>query len=85
MHIGLYHFPGVVLAFPGGFLGKRFGDRRDVMSALVLMAIGGLITGASHSYAFSVAGRLLSGFGGMLLNLNPTLFSALFVPAADDI
>jgi MFS family permease len=67
--IGLYHLPGAFLAFPGGLLGKRFGDKRVVMSALVLMAIGGLIMGASASYALSGTGRLLSGFGGILLNV----------------
>jgi MFS family permease len=67
--IGLYNLPGVFLAFPGGLLGKRFGDKRVVMSALALMAIGGLLMGASDTYALSVAGRLLSGFGGILLNV----------------
>ena len=67
--IGLYHLPGVVLAFPGGLLGKRFGDKRIVMCALVLMAIGGLTMGANDSYAFSVTGRLLSGSGSILLNV----------------
>jgi predicted MFS family arabinose efflux permease len=67
--IGLYHLPGVFLAFPGGLLGKRFGDKRVVMSSLVLMAIGGLIMGRSDSYTLSVIGRLLSGFGGILLNV----------------
>jgi len=67
--IGLYHLPGVVLAFPGGLLGKRFGDKRVAMSGLVLLTIGGLIMGAADSYALSVLGRLLSGFGGILLNV----------------
>jgi len=69
MLIGLYHLPGVVLAFPGGLLGKRFGDKRIVMCGLVLMAVGGLIMGANDTYAFSVTGRLLSGIGGVLLNV----------------
>jgi predicted MFS family arabinose efflux permease len=67
--IGLYHLPGVFLAFPGGLLGKRFGDKRVVMGSLMLMAIGGLIMGTTDSYTLSVAGRLLSGFGGILLNV----------------
>ena len=67
--IGLYHLPGVVLAFPGGLLGKRFGDKRVAMSALMLMICGGLMMGAADSYALSVTGRLLSGFGGILLNV----------------
>lgn len=67
--IGLYNLPGVVLAFPGGLLGKRFGDKRVVMCGLVLMAVGGLTMGLNDSYAFSVTGRLLSGFGGILLTV----------------
>ena len=67
--IGLYHLPGVILAFPGGLLGKRFGDKRIVMIALVLMATGGLIMGFSDSYAYCVTGRLLSGIGSILLNV----------------
>lgn len=67
--IGLYHLPGVVLAFPGGLLGKRFGDKRIVMCGLVLMACGGAIMGLSDSYAFAVTGRFLSGIGGILLNV----------------
>jgi predicted MFS family arabinose efflux permease len=69
MLIGLYHLPGVVLAFPGGLLGKRFGDKRIVTCGLVLMAVGGLIMGGSNSYAFSVTGRFLSGIGSILLNV----------------
>jgi len=30
--IGLYHLSGFVLAFPGGLLGKRFGDKPVVMT-----------------------------------------------------
>lgn len=67
--IGLFHLPGVFLAFPGGLLGKRFGDKPVVISALVLMTIGGLIMGAFESYAFSVVGRLMSGAGSILLNV----------------
>ena len=67
--IGLYQLPGIFLAFPGGLLGKRFGDKRVVVSALMLMAVGSLMMGASDSYALSVTGRLLSGIGGILLNV----------------
>lgn len=67
--IGLYQLPGIVLAFPGGLLGKRFGDKRVVVTALGLMAIGGLVMGASDSYALAAAGRLLGGVGGVLLDV----------------
>jgi len=67
--IGLHHLPGFVLAFPGGLLGKRFGDKPVVMAGLVLMTIGGLIMGSYHSYALAVVGRLMSGAGAILLNV----------------
>jgi predicted MFS family arabinose efflux permease len=67
--IGLYHLPGFVLAFPGGLLGKRFGDKPVVMTALVLMTVGGLIMGTYNSYSLAVVGRLMSGAGSILLNV----------------
>jgi predicted MFS family arabinose efflux permease len=67
--IGLFHLPGVFLAFPGGLLGKRYGDKPVVMGALVLMTLGGLIMGAYQSFAFSAAGRVMSGMGSILLNV----------------
>src|SRR5690348_10439334 len=67
--IGLYMIPGVVIALPGGMLGKRFGDRRVCAVGLVLMIIGGLVIGASDTYASAALGRLLSGIGAVLFNL----------------
>jgi MFS family permease len=67
--IGLYMLPGIVLSFPGGLLGQRFGDKRMVGVGLGLMVFGGLLTGFAESYAMLLAGRLLSGIGGVLLNV----------------
>jgi MFS family permease len=67
--IGLYFLPGVVLALPGGLLGRRFGDKRVVALGLGLMAAGGAVAGFADGYAALVAGRLLSGFGAVLLNV----------------
>ena len=67
--IGLYLLPGTVLALPGGLLGQRFGNRRVALWGLVLMVVGGLLTASSHSLWPAGAGRLLSGAGGVLLNL----------------
>jgi predicted MFS family arabinose efflux permease len=58
-----------VLALPGGLLGQRFGDRRVALWGLALMVIGGLVTASSHSLWPASAGRILSGAGGVLLNL----------------
>jgi predicted MFS family arabinose efflux permease len=67
--IGLYSLPGIVIAFPGGLLGKRFGDKRVCAGALALMVLGGVLLGGSHTYALAFAGRLLSGIGAVLLNV----------------
>ena len=67
--IGLYLLPGTVLALPGGLLGQRFGNRRVALWGLALMVIGGFVTASSHSLWPVRAGRLLSGAGGVLLNL----------------
>src|SRR5258708_28862686 len=67
--IGLYMSPGILLAMPGGALGRRFGDKRMVCLGLALMAVGGALTGFAESYATIVFGRLMSGIGGVLLNV----------------
>ncbi len=33
--LGLYFLPGIVLALPGGLLGRRFGDKRVVVAGWV--------------------------------------------------
>jgi len=67
--IGLYMSPGIFLAAPGGMLGRRFGDKRMVCFALALMTLGGVVVGFAENYATILVGRLLSGAGGVLLNV----------------
>ena len=67
--IGVFMLPGVFFALPGGYLGMRFGDQRLCGTGLALMALGGLILGASESYGLAVAGRLISGIGAVLVNV----------------
>ena len=67
--IGLYNLPGIVLALPGGMLGKRFGDKQVVLAGLAMMALGGVLVGMADDYATAVVGRTLSGCGGVLLNI----------------
>ncbi len=67
--IGLYLAPGVVLAFPAGLLGRRFGDQRVVVIGLLLMFLGGLLAGVADNYEVVVAGRFLSGIGAVLLSV----------------
>lgn len=64
--IGLYLLPGLVLALPGGFLGRRFGEKRLVLGGLALMAIGGAVSGIGDSYTWLVVGRAITGIGVVL-------------------
>jgi len=65
----LFSLPGVVLAFPDGLLGRRFGERPVATGGLALMALGALITSASDSFAVAAVGRTLSGAGFIFANI----------------
>jgi MFS family permease len=67
--IGLYFAPGVALALPGGAIGKRFGDKATVLAGLALMLTGEILLYASSSWNAQITGRLISGMGGVLLNV----------------
>lgn len=67
--IGLYLAPGVAIALPGGALGRRFGDKAVVMAGLGLMVAGGFLMAAVPGWSAQIAGRLIAGFGGVLLNV----------------
>ena len=70
--IGLYFTPGVALAWPGGAIGRRFGDKTTVLGALLLMLLGSLAMAFSDSWNGQIAGRLVAGAGGVLLNVQMT-------------
>jgi MFS family permease len=70
--IGLYFTPGVALALPGGAIGQKFGDKATVLGALLLMLLGGLAMAFSDSWNGQIAGRLVAGAGGVLLNVQMT-------------
>jgi MFS family permease len=67
--IGLYLAPGIVLAMPGGAIGRRLGDKTVVAAGLGLMLCGGLVMAMSGAWQLQLAGRLVAGTGGVLLNV----------------
>ena len=67
--ISLYLAPGLAFAIPGGEIGRRFGDKRVVLGGLALMVAGGLIMSFAPGWGWQIAGRLVSGLGGVLLNV----------------
>jgi predicted MFS family arabinose efflux permease len=67
--IGLFMLPGAVLALPASWLGARFGERRLAAFGLALMALGAALCAVASDYQTLLAGRLLAGFGGILMNV----------------
>jgi predicted MFS family arabinose efflux permease len=69
--IGLYMLPGAFIAMPGGWFGQRFGAKTIVVTGLLLMAVGGALTG-TDSLLLASTGRLISGVGAVLINVMMT-------------
>lgn len=74
--IGLYFTPGVVLALPGGAIGRSFGDKPTTIAALLLMTAGSLVMAVAEAWGWQMAGRLASGAGGVLLTVQLTKMGA---------
>lgn len=74
--IGLYFTPGVVLALPGGAIGRALGDKPTTIAALLLMTAGSLVMAATDVWGWQMAGRLASGAGGVLLTVQLTKMAA---------
>jgi predicted MFS family arabinose efflux permease len=69
MLIGLYFLPGIVVALPVGALSRRVGDKRLVMSGLVLMTVGAVVCALSADSTTLAVGRVIAGIGGVTLNV----------------
>jgi MFS family permease len=67
--IGLYLAPGLVIALPGGEIGRRYGDKPAVLFGLALMVGGGLMMVFTSTWPWQLGARLLAGVGGVLLNV----------------
>ena len=70
--IGLYFTPGIALSLPGGAIGHKFGDKATVLGALALMLVGSLAMAFGETWHWQIAGRLVGGAGGVLLNVQLT-------------
>ena len=67
--IGLYLGPGVLVAIPGGTFAARFGDKRVVGVSLGIMLAGAVVTLSATTWEMAVAGRVLGGVGGVVINV----------------
>jgi len=59
--------PGILVALPGGFLGRRFGERPVVGVGLSLMALGGAVAALATGPAGIGVGRVIAGAGAVTL------------------
>ena len=58
--IGLYLSPGLVIALPGGAIGRFFGDKRAVLAGLALMTLGGAISTFGATWEAQMPARVLA-------------------------
>ena len=65
--IGLYMAPGILVALPGGLLGRRHGEGAVVGGGIALMGLGSLVSGLAEGAGQVGAGRVLAGCGAVLL------------------
>jgi MFS family permease len=70
--IGLYFTPGIALSLPGGAIGRKFGDKASAIAALLVMLAGNLAMALGDGWSWQIAGRLVAGAGGVLLNVQLT-------------
>ncbi len=67
--IGFYSMPGILMAFPSGLFGQRFGDKAIYAAGLLLMISGGALMGIGDGFSMALVGRFLSGAGAVLFGL----------------
>ncbi len=67
--VGAIAIPAIFLSIPLGVVIDRWPPRAAGNIGLVIMLIGASLFAAAPSYAFLLIGRLLFGFGGLVMNL----------------
>jgi len=66
---GLFMFPGVFLAIPGGLLAARVGDKLALLIGLAVMLGSSVLFASTDSYAVMFVSRLLGGAGAVLITV----------------
>ena len=74
--IGLFMLPGLVLALPAGYLGRKLSDRVLVSLALLWLAAGGLIAALAQGFGWLALGRLACGVGFVFSTIYLTKMTA---------
>ena len=61
--------PGVLLAFPVGWLGARFGDKAIGLCGLAAMVVCSVLGAQATSFGHAALGRVICGIGAITLNV----------------
>ncbi|MEO1026655.1 MAG: MFS transporter [Pseudomonadota bacterium] len=67
--IGLYFAPGLVFAIPGGAIARRYGEGRIASLGLWLMVLGGVVMALAGTWPVFLAGQVVAGTGGIIVNV----------------
>jgi predicted MFS family arabinose efflux permease len=67
--IGIYLFPGIAVALPGGLFGHRYGDKTIACVGLAAMTMGGQLMAQAEGAMLLTIGRVLSGTGAIFFNV----------------
>lgn len=70
--LGAFLLPGIVVAFPAGWLGQRVAEKSLGLAGLALMTISGLALGHADHFAAALAARILGGVGATIVVLVAT-------------
>ncbi len=81
--IGLYMSPGLIFALPGSAIGQRFGEKPVVVLALLMMAAGAVLMAFATGWVMLLAGQVLAGLGGVLVNVLMTKMVADWFAGAE--
>jgi MFS family permease len=61
--------PGLLLGLPSGWLLSRHSAKKIGVSALICMAVASVVTAFSNTFELMLFGRLILGFGGILMSI----------------
>lgn len=66
----------VFMDIPAGFLTDRFGKKRIMLTALVMIIMGSLLAGSAGSFAWLIIGRIFEGLGSAMYITSATTWVA---------
>ena len=67
MLMGAFMLPGIFITVAAGLLARRIGDRKVLLGGMLLMAAGAVLAAVAPGFPVLLAGRMLSGIGGVAM------------------